>query len=460
MNYELVIRRILAHDEEAILLIPNEESFDFIEYILDNYQNIKDELFHIAWYLRSSKDFIELIREYPNDKQKLIKFIKTNYDKAHNIIKSLLKSNNHNIGYLINNMETIINLDYSYIKLFIDYAIRKKTYYIIDYLMNNQDLEIRGVTITHLIANHYAYYKMKYNDKIKEYLTKDKKKIPERYASLITSFLSVYDQKAYYEMLKFVLENYESNNILGRLTDGSLDYYMGHKDTTNISYYQEQQAIKDIDVLFSSYSGNKYEKYEKYGKYLNPDTRRRYESIERFHKADWKAISDIFSSSLYEKLMDVVEKYASKVTGKIKVAGRGTRATAYQVGDIIIKCSDGKWVQNKTTSISSFLVLKNIEEHYEYDEDGNITQAIEVQPFLKRKVSVFSTGLINRFKEEFANQGYQCQDLLIKNYLTYQNLRYLNDYHEADCDDPELLPDWFKQNPIVLIDSDEVIKRK
>ena len=162
MNYELVIRRILAHDEEAILLIPNEESFDFIEYILDNYQNIKDELFHIAWYLRSSKDFIELIREYPNDKQKLIKFIKTNYDKAHNIIKSLLKSNNHNIGYLINNMETIINLDYSYIKLFIDYAIRKKTYYIIDYLMNNQDLEIRGVTITYLIANHYAYYKMKY----------------------------------------------------------------------------------------------------------------------------------------------------------------------------------------------------------------------------------------------------------------------------------------------------------
>ena len=458
MNYDDIIKGILAYNEDAILSIPKDETFDFIEYILDNYKEEKERIFNIAWYLESSVNFIEMIRNYPDDKTRLTRFIESSYDRSERIISSLLRSNNHNIGYLIKNMETIINLDHTYIKYYLEYAIDHKMTYIIEYLMNNENLEIRGVTLTYLISNHYAYYKSKYSNNIEDYLSIEKKRIPERYASLITSFLSVYDEKEYYKMLKYVLENYESNTILSRLTDGSLDYYLGHKDTTNISYYQEQQALKDIDILFNSYSGNRYVMYEKYGKHLNPTTQKRYDSVKRFYDADLNTILSIFSSSLYEELMDVIEKYTKDTTGKIKVAGRGSRSTAFIVGDKVIKCGNGKWYQSKTTSVSSYLILKNIEEHYEYDAQGKITSAIEVQPYLKGKASIFKNGIIDKYKEALKAEGYACEDLLIRSMFSYQNLRYLNDYHEADCDDPENLPEWFKKKPMVLIDADEVIK--
>ena len=34
----------------------------------------------------------------------------------------------------------------------------------------------------------------------------------------------------------------------------------------------------------------------------------------------------------------------------------------------------------------------------------------------------------------------------------------LDSYMDADCNNPELLPDWFKQYPVVLVDRDLVYK--
>ena len=39
-----------------------------------------------------------------------------------------------------------------------------------------------------------------------------------------------------------------------------------------------------------------------------------------------------------------------------------------------------------------------------------------------------------------------------------RNCRYLDDYHDADIRNPEELPDWFKKDPIVLVDRDLVFK--
>ena len=460
MDYKTLTKALSLRNEEALFALPKEETLDFVEYLMDNEPDLIDDVLDYAWYLKSYKKFLKIIRTNNETNRELQGFIdQIVYDQP-NVISTILQGHHKSIGHILKNMEYILSIDTSYVRDFIDYAIANNKEEIINSLLFNKNLKLRGRALEDLVARHYELYKNRYSKDIEAILKRNDQLVPETYVSQAISFIAVYDKNEYYKLLRFILKNYQTNHLLDDLTNNSLDHYLGHKDTTNMGFIQEMQAIEDINILFNSYAGNRYSMYERYGKYLDPETQKRYQSLEKFKKADWKAIYDIFSSTIYEKLMDIVAKYASDHTGSIKVAGRGTKATAFIVGDKIIKCSNGKWVQDKTTSISSYLILKNIEEYYEYDKEGNITQAIEVQPYLRKKVPLLGKRAIDEYKKEFESQGLQCQDLLIRDRLTYQNLRYLNDYHEANCEDPELLPEWFKQKPIVLIDADEVIKVK
>lgn len=59
------------------------------------------------------------------------------------------------------------------------------------------------------------------------------------------------------------------------------------------------------------------------------------------------------------------------------------------------------------------------------------------------------------FRYELEKLGYYLEDDLISKDRV--NCFYLDDYHDANCDDPEALPDWFKERPLVLVDRDLVI---
>ena len=460
MDFDTIADQILLKNEEAILWLPDEKKLDFLEYLLDHRREIIDDIVEYAWYLKPYLTLLNAVRSTNAKKEKILKIAENDCYCSNSVISNILKYESKYAEMLVEYIDSILSIDISYINDYIDYAMKKNRKEIIEKLINSENLTIRAKTIMHLVAKHYEYYKKHYSHNFEDYFMLDGKLIREEYASLIVSYLAVHDTKEYYRVLKFVLENYKENTILSHMTSDSLDYHLYHEKKTGAGAIEEAQAIKDINILFNSYSGNKYIMFERYGRYLDEETKRRYSLLKNFYNADLNAVIEMFSSTLYNHFLDVVEKYSQGITGAIKVAGRGTRSTAYVVGDKIIKCSNGKWNQKRTTSISSFLILKNLEEYYEYDQFDGISHSIEVQPYLKRKAYVFSRDIIKKFKEEFARQGLECSDLLIRNFISYQNIRYLNDYHDANCDDPESLPEWFKENPIVLIDSDMVKRKK
>ena len=62
------------------------------------------------------------------------------------------------------------------------------------------------------------------------------------------------------------------------------------------------------------------------------------------------------------------------------------------------------------------------------------------------------------WKNELDKSGYVLNDALI-NGECGTNAYLLDSYLEADTKNPENLPDWFKQTPLVLIDRDRVYKK-
>ena len=61
------------------------------------------------------------------------------------------------------------------------------------------------------------------------------------------------------------------------------------------------------------------------------------------------------------------------------------------------------------------------------------------------------------YQEALRQMGYYTKDVLTAK-DGGANCYYLNSYLEADCDNPEELPDWFKKEPVVLVDRDLVFK--
>ena len=101
------------------------------------------------------------------------------------------------------------------------------------------------------------------------------------------------------------------------------------------------------------------------------------------------------------------------------------------------------------------MVLKNLEEDMVRNQKGEVTGAIEVQRYLSRPLLVSECQSILNFQKAFQEAGYYIKDRLVDEEYG-PNCRHLDDYRDADCEDPEMLPKWFKEDPIVLVDRDLV----
>lgn len=88
---------------------------------------------------------------------------------------------------------------------------------------------------------------------------------------------------------------------------------------------------------------------------------------------------------------------------------------------------------------------------------GIVTGAVEVEKYYSRRVEYGNKELERKFRDALAELGYVVEDYLTEENIS--NLYYLDDYHDADVEDPESLPDWFKENPVVLVDRDLVFKK-
>ena len=63
--------------------------------------------------------------------------------------------------------------------------------------------------------------------------------------------------------------------------------------------------------------------------------------------------------------------------------------------------------------------------------------------------------IFNLFDREIKSLGYYVDDKLIRG-IYGDNCMLLDSYKDADCNNPESLPSWFKEYPLVLVDRDLV----
>lgn len=341
----------------------------------------------------------------------------------------------------------------------IRHAERTNDFKIINQLKNHWNMEIRALFIIEILNAFPHMFSLIYEDDILDYFVKtdnngkDIELMKEEYVSRIASLclLHLSDEISYLRIRKFILSKYSSNTLAAEL-----DKY--GKLVEEVNQLNKHYIINDIDILFRTSKNYKYVLFKKYGIYL--DRRLYYDFEERirpFIDIDDEMISDIFSNGLGDKFLEYVDKYLSLSTGAkvITDVGRGSCTRTFRIGDFVIKCSNKKWSFEESICPDSYLVLKNLEEDMVRNKKGEVTGAIEVQRYLSRPLLVSEWQSIFNFQKAFQEAGYYIKDRLVDDEYG-PNCRHLDDYRDADCEDPEKLPDWFKDDPVVLVDRDLV----
>ena len=222
----------------------------------------------------------------------------------------------------------------------------------------------------------------------------------------------------------------------------------------------KDMLIRDIDRLFLTSKNYKYVLATRYQEHMNPSILREFRSkISSFTWIDRDAVAQIFLSGLGDKFLEYVDKYLEKSTGAkvIRDAGFGTCSRVFRVGDYVIKLSNKKWSMEDNICPRGYLFAKNYEEDIVRKSNGEVTGAIEVQKYLTRPLVVDDYMVIFNYQEALRNAGYYTKDVLTDREGGF-NCYYLDSYLDADCEDPESLPEWFKKDPVVLVDRDLIFK--
>lgn len=340
----------------------------------------------------------------------------------------------------------------------IRHAERSNNYKLVNELKSYWNMGVRASFMIELIQAFSSMYSTVYDD-ITEYFVRYNNEgeeieiMDESYVSKIASLVLVHlkDEELYLKIRNFILSRYPTNSLAAEL-----DRY--GKLVESVSTLNKNYLIQDIDTLFMTSKNYKYVLFKKYGIHLNRMLYYEfYERLQPFVDIDDEIIEDIFLQGLGDKFLEYVDKYLSLSTGAkvITDVGRGSCTRTFRVGDFVVKCSNKKWSFEDSICPSSYLVLKNLEEDIIRNSKGEVTGAIEVQRYLSRPLLVSEWQSIFNFENSLREEGYYIKDRLVDEEFG-PNCRHLDDYRDADCDSPDLLPEWFKEDPVVLVDRDLV----
>lgn len=363
------------------------------------------------------------------------------------------------VNFVGENLNKIVKSNKESLFAIIRHAERTNNFMLINLLKNHWNMEIRAMFIIEILDAFPHMFDLIYEDDVIKYFVKNDSNgkelelIKENYVSKIASLslLHLCDEALYLRIRDFILSRYDSNTLAAEL-----DKYGKLVDSVNP--LNRDYIINDIDVLFKTSNNYKYALFAKYGDYLNKELYDEFlEQIKPFIEIDDEMIASIFISGLGDKFLEYVDKYMSLSTGAkvISDVGRGSCTRTFRIGDFVIKCSNKKWSFEESICPDCYLVVKNLEEDIVRNKKGEVTGAIEVQRYLSRPLLVTEWQSIFNFQKAFQEEGYYIKDRLVDEEFG-PNCRHLEDYRYADCEDPELLPDWFKEDPVVLVDRDLV----
>ncbi|MDE5888935.1 MAG: hypothetical protein K2H20_02835, partial [Bacilli bacterium] len=345
----------------------------------------------------------------------------------------------------------------------------------LDEALQFEDLEFRGQLMINFLENNIVgfneYYKNGLLDAFIIYDEKGnvKKIMEERYVSRIAYDILAYDLgiEKYNLVKDFILRTYNQNSLAERLDGVNVDGEDKYLSSVLINELESGVKLdsyndvlfKDMDELFRTSSRYKFRLFIKYPGQISNNIRAEfYEKIEPFIKIDKDIVEHMFKVGLGDKFIEFTNKYMELSTGAkvIGNAGKGSTTRSFIVGDYVVKCSYHKWCDDLCPDL--YLVAKNYEEEIARGYMGMIIGALEVQKHYKVPVKSEQESLVNQFKETIEDMGYSFTDDVLGMYDS-PNMFYLDDYREADCENPEELPEWFKKDPIVLVDRDYVFKR-
>lgn len=453
---------------------------------LQELYNYTNDIDRIIQNIRNSKDIDEILanslyklqHSYPRFLYRIIydnpKYERTAYRifKEHYTLDSFSISELFNMYNKTNYGKIIISYFYKdIVKKDDDYANalismlfmdEDKNYDVLQELSLYDDLHIRSLFMRYLIkyypnsiSNYYddiTKYFTSYTHQVGEQMTFCPELMNEKDLCLLCVEMLNNDSIYFNKTKEYILTNYESNSLASSLL------------STN-SKNGLIEFKKDADRLFKSSTDYKIFLYEHYSKYINEQLITELtEHLKYFNKDNgdlYYSIERIYNFGLGDKLQELIDKYLSLSSNdKYKYLGSGSTTSSFRIGDFCFKFSQSKWSYEDIICPDIYLILKDLEEIYIRDNHGIIVCGIEVQPYLCRSgkdIDDYKT-IADKWYKELDRIGYVYKDKLI-NGSRGCNAMLLDDYRDANTTNPELLPDWFKETPLVLVDRDMVYQK-
>ena len=409
------------------------------------YLQLPDFTFEIIYDMDEYEEYVKRILYFK-------RFKNITLDKMVN----MLYRTNYGPKLVIDNIDCFLSKDNTFINNICLYFINNLEKYK-DFtikLSRCDNLHTRYIFMDILISYYYNKCSLIYDD-ITKYFSNGKELMDiNDICNLAIKYLKLGNQETYEKIKQFIYKNYKYNN-LAYLLDKNAEDTMYPKYTD----LRKNELDLNIDLLFTSSLEGKLIIYQKYADKISEMIRKNFENKMRYMMSDGeykKCVNDIFKHRLGPKLEHYIDKYLSM--SKSDDAGyitSGTTCSVYRVGDYVIKLLKTKWSYEDVICPNLYLIIKNEEEDYIRNKDNIVVAGIEVQKYLKRSAKEVPDKYFYQFEKQLSILGYRVNDTLI-NGSCGDNTRLLDTYKDADTDNPEILPDWFKEYPIVLIDRDRV----
>lgn len=277
----------------------------------------------------------------------------------------------------------------------------------------------------------------------------------EDISSLAFTCLKKLDDKTlWYKFKEHILTNYHDNDLARLLLEKK--NYFENKDPEDLEEFKS-----DADRLFETSYDYKFYISSKYEKLISEEIINeflRYISYFKGNKEYFISVGNIYDHGLGRKLETYIDKYLSMSKNTTyEYLTHGSTSSCYRIGDFVFKLNSTKWSYEDVICPDLYLILPNLEEDFIRNKYGIVEAGIEIQKYLSKKARNLPHDVYAFFREELKRLGYYMTDNLT-NPIWGDNCMLLDNYKDAYCHDPELLPDLFKQYPMVLVDRDRVYK--
>ncbi len=408
--------------------------------------------------------------KYYNETFDLLKKYKIAFDdeKIGNVI------NNTSFGekYVYDNLdEILLKNEESRIDMLIDFAYNKsenKDKWLCR-LSKNNNLHQRALFMISILKKHPQDLAEIY-DNIIEYLTSENgfgdiqlswfpEKISSKDLSLITYLVSKtkLDRSLYLELKEYLLTNYKENDLAEMFLKNYLisnrNFQIDSRESGMIEFKQ------DSNRLFKTSRNYQLRILEQYSENISKDLLEKFKYYLQFFQNEnvpRYLLSEMFSKGLGSDIRRCIDIYYPKSKEQsCEFVGRGSTSSCFRIGDYVLKLSTIKWSYEDVICPNLYLIIKNEEEKFVRDDKGIVRAALEVQKHLKRTAKDLPSEHFVYFNKELNRLGYMYTDTLI-NGMCGDNCMLLDSYKDADCFNPESLPEMFKRVPLVLIDRDRV----